>query len=66
MVNEIRQCINISDIPLLCHWGRMMHMCHMIYVSVNVVIIGSNNDFSPVSHQTVIWNNASSLLIEPW
>ena len=33
--------------------------------SVNYVIIGSDNDVSPVRRQTIIWTNAGLLLIRP-
>ena len=34
-----------------------------IYVSVNWVSIGSENDLSPVRHQAITWTNAGLLLI---
>ena len=37
-----------------------------IYASLNWVIIGSDNDLSPVRRQAIIWTNAGILLIGPW
>ena len=36
----------------------------MVYVSVNQVIIGSDNGLSPVIHQAIIWTSAGILSIE--
>ena len=43
----------------LTHWGRMRHTC---ICADNLIIIGSDNDLSPVRRQTIIWTNAGILL----
>ena len=41
-------------------------MCHTyIYVLVNMVSIGSDNDLLPVQHQAIIWISAGLLSIGP-
>ena len=37
-----------------------------MYVSLNWVIIGSDNGLSPVRRQAIVWTNAGILLIGPW
>ena len=37
-----------------------------ICVSLNWVIIGSDNGLSPIWHQVIIWTNAGILSITPW
>ena len=45
---------------LLTHWGRVTHIC----VS-ELTIIGSDNGLAPGRRQSIIWNYAGLLLIEP-
>ena len=59
--------LNGHQIPLtfnkgkvLTHWGQVTHIC----VS-KLTIIGSDNGLSPGRRQTIVWNNAGILLIEP-
>ena len=47
-------------IPLLTHWGQVMHICVR-----NQTIIGSDNGLSPGRRQAIIWTNAGILLIGP-
>ena len=45
----------------LTQWGWVTHIC----VS-EIIIIGSDNGFSPDRRQAIIWTNAGILLIGPW
>ena len=42
----------------LTHWGRVTHTC-----VGNIIIIGSDNGFSPRRCQAIIWTNAKILSI---
>ena len=59
----IRICVQaqlIARIDCLTDWGRLTHMC----VS-KIIIIGSDNGFSPGRLQAIIWSNAGILLTGP-
>ena len=43
------------------HWRRVMHIC-----VVNLIIVGSDNGFSPGQHQAIMKTNAGILLIWPF
>ena len=47
-------------VPVLTHWGRVMHIC-----VGKLSIIGSDNGLLPGRRQAIIWTNAGILLIEP-
>ena len=45
---------------LLTHWGRVTHIC-----ASKIIVISSDNDFSPGRCQAIIWTNAWILLNGP-
>ena len=49
---------NENDIFSSTHWGQVTHLC-----VGDLTIIGSDNGFSPVHWQAIIWTNVEILLI---
>ena len=54
----------MRHIYLLCLF-YLIQTDRRIYAPVNRAIIGSNNDLSPMQHQSIIWSNASLLFERP-
>ena len=57
--SEAIVCFRESDksIPVLTHWGRVMHIC-----DDKLTVTGSDNGLSPGRRQAIIWTNAGILL----
>ena len=53
--------LQIGDINLLTHWGRVMHICMS-----KLNIIGSDNGLSPARYQAIIWTNDVLLSPRPY
>ena len=51
---------NPTCLPVLTHWGRVMHIC-----VTKLTNIGSNNGLSPGRRQAIIWTNDGIFLIWP-
>ena len=59
-IRKVKDTVCYCADELLTHWDWVTHIC-----LCNLTIISSDNGLSPGRRQTIIWTNASVLLIGP-